>query len=252
MYTIPHTISTTLKHRRIPHLTTCSTRNPILRQQRRKVRIRPSRKVMREVIVHIMHRNTRSVGAGARRLRSRTCETEALLVLGIDARGPGAASPGGAASAFGGELPVRAVRFVAFGEEGVGGACVGRWGGVAAGSFVSSKSSLLHVGFGLRRPARRDGGFLPIGVGDCKRVADHATSPCEASPADGTWSNDLNNDIIRLTCGYIGRRSNSVNDVGRECCCCSGLGECEPSLLIHVRGGACPQRQRVWRWSAGR
>jgi hypothetical protein len=245
MYTIPQTISNTLKHRHIPHLTTCSTRNPILRQQRRKVRIRPSRKVMREIIVHIMYWDTRSIRTRSRRFRSRTRKAKTLLVLGINTTCSGAAGPGGAAGAFGCELPVCVVGFVAFGKEGVGGACVGGWGGVAAGSFVGSKSSSPQVEFGLRRPARRDGGFLPVGVGDCERVADHATSPCQSGPADGVWCNNLNDDIVWLTGGYVGRRCHTVNNIGRECCCRSGLRECKSCLLIHVSGGARFQRQRV-------
>lgn len=52
-----------LNHRNIPRLRP-TTRNAIFGQQTRKIRIRARRKIMREVIVHIMHRD-------ARRVRSR-------------------------------------------------------------------------------------------------------------------------------------------------------------------------------------
>jgi len=105
--------------RSIPHPT--RTRNPISSQQCLKILIRTRSKVMRNIVIHIMHRNRcasrRRVGYFALRAR----EPEALAVaVGIDAHGAGRASVSCAAGAFHSELPMRVVGFVAGCEGRVG------------------------------------------------------------------------------------------------------------------------------------
>jgi hypothetical protein len=112
-----------LKHRRIPRFRT--TRDTIALQQSRKVRVCAGRKLVCEIVVHLMHRDARSIRTRARGLRGRARVAQSLRVLGVDARLSRTAGPGGAAGAFGSELPVRAVGLVAFAEKCVGGACVG-------------------------------------------------------------------------------------------------------------------------------
>ena len=76
---------------------------------------------MRDIVVHIMHRNRcagrRRVGDFALRAR----ETKALATaVGIDTHGAGRTGVGCAAGAFYGELPVCVVGFVAGCEGRVG------------------------------------------------------------------------------------------------------------------------------------
>jgi hypothetical protein len=87
---------------------------------------------MRDVIVHIMHRNAARVASRTRRFTRRARVAQALAVPGIDACGARRASPRSAAGALCSELPVCAVGFVAFGQEGECGASVGLRSGVAA------------------------------------------------------------------------------------------------------------------------
>jgi hypothetical protein len=78
-----------------------------------------------------MHRNARRVGPWTRRFARRTRVAQPLAIFRIDVRLSRRAGPCGTSGAFGCELPVRAVGFVALCEEGECSACVGRWGGVA-------------------------------------------------------------------------------------------------------------------------
>jgi hypothetical protein len=99
-------LPTSLNHCAIPfwHL-----RNTILLQQRLKIRICASREIMCDVIVHIMHWNSRRIAPRARWFTRRTRITETLAVIWIDARCARRSSPCGASAALCGELPVRAV-----------------------------------------------------------------------------------------------------------------------------------------------
>jgi hypothetical protein len=132
------TTPTSLNHCAIPlrHL-----RNTIFLQQRLKVRICASREIMRDVIVHIMHGNSRRIATRAGWFTRRTRITETLAVIWIDARCAGRSSPCGASTALCGELPVRAVRFIALGEEGECSAGVGLGRGVATAVHLRLASS---------------------------------------------------------------------------------------------------------------
>jgi hypothetical protein len=112
---------------------------------------------MRNVVIHIMHRNTRRVGPWTRRLARSTRIAQPLAIFRVDARLSRSAGPCSAAGAFGSELPVRAVGFVALCEEGECRACVGCWGGVATNMRIVSSCSFLNGDFGnegLRCPTR--------------------------------------------------------------------------------------------------
>jgi hypothetical protein len=94
-------------HRSIPHPP--RTRNPISSKQSIKVLIRTRRKIMRDVIIHIVHGNRCAVRRRIRDFVLRASEAEALATVGVNAYGAGGTGVGSAAGTFYGELPVRVV-----------------------------------------------------------------------------------------------------------------------------------------------
>jgi hypothetical protein len=73
-----------------------------------------------DVVVHIMHRDSRAGGRRVRYLARGACETETLGTGWVDAYLACTAGIGGAASTLYGELPVRAIGLVAGGQRRIG------------------------------------------------------------------------------------------------------------------------------------
>ena len=110
-----------------------------------------------------------------------------------------------------------AVGFVARAEGRVGCTCVGGGGAVAA--VFKSATMLLDSGWEYARcPAGGNGGLCAVGIADGERVADHAAAPCEAHPAEGVGSYDLEHDVIGLAGGNVCGLRDTVDDIGLEGC----------------------------------
>ena len=88
-------------------------RSSILSQQRIEVGVETNRKVVAPVVGNIVNRDRGGVGGWRRGLVGGVCESKTRLARRADPHISVGTGPLGAATAFGGVLPVRAVDFIA-------------------------------------------------------------------------------------------------------------------------------------------